>query len=74
MKLEIHFYHHHYYHPRVNDRDGINTFSCNLAVNNGTGDISYHDYNVKYSGRCYGCFERVIRGYYFDGKGIKHGK
>lgn len=35
--------------------------SCDLAVNNGTGEVSYHDYNVENSGSCYFCKDKEKR-------------
>jgi hypothetical protein len=51
MKIEIHIYHHY-------DEDIL---SCDLAINNGTGEISYHDWNVKESGQCYSCKGTTVR-------------
>lgn len=54
MKIEIHIYHHNVFEDK-------NIYSCDLAINNGSGDISYHDWNVKHSGKCADCKGKKIR-------------
>ena len=33
----------------------MDNWECDLAINNGRGDISYHNWNVKDHGRCATC-------------------
>ena len=66
MKIEIHHYH-HYDVPNIEIRS-----SCDLAINNGNGDISYHDWNVKNSKGCHQCDGRRKKGYYIDQNNLTH--
>lgn len=52
MKIEIHLYHHY---DNESQRENPFGMSCDLGINNGTGDISYHDWNVKYNKKCGQC-------------------
>jgi len=43
MKIEIHIYH-HYEQARK---------SCDQLIDNGKGNITYHEYNTMYSDQCF---------------------
>lgn len=42
MKIEIHIYHH------GDERKG-----CDQLIDNGKGEMTYHEWNIKYSDQCF---------------------